>query len=263
MVGARWPTAPRLVFTDFLFEDGFARPGDRRVPHPPPVGPHRPAPRRDRDLSPDGLLAFPVAKEVGRMIGTAEQRLADLMDRTAAPHARRRAQRARRPHHHGRRGRALGGPHHLPVRRRPGLSQPGDAAHRRTARSASRPADLPRFMERRLLPAMNTCGHGPPQGGSLQPRGAATASSCAPGSRSSWNARTRTWPDELPRQIQLHLQETVEGLSVVAITYYASQLVQYLSPGASKHQIEPLTPKDSPPRRSRSSRCSSPSAPAG
>jgi len=43
-------------------------------------------------------------------------------------------------------------------------------------------------------------------------------------------------------KIQLHLQETVEGLSVVAITYYASQLVNYVSKGA-KHLIEPLTPE--------------------
>ena len=31
---------------------------------------------------------------------------------------------------------------------------------------------------------------------------------------------------------QLNLQETVEGLSVVAISYYGSQLVHYLSVGA-------------------------------
>ncbi|MFV0666000.1 DUF3422 family protein, partial [Denitromonas sp.] len=37
-------------------------------------------------------------------------------------------------------------------------------------------------------------------------------------------------------------QETVEGLSVVAITYYASQLVNYMAKGA-KHAIEPLTPE--------------------
>ena len=43
-------------------------------------------------------------------------------------------------------------------------------------------------------------------------------------------------------KIQLHLQETVEGLSVVAITYYASQLVNYVAKGA-KHLIEPLTPE--------------------
>ena len=43
-------------------------------------------------------------------------------------------------------------------------------------------------------------------------------------------------------KLQLHLQATVEGLSVVAITYYASQLVQYMAKGL-KHAIEPLTPE--------------------
>ena len=33
-------------------------------------------------------------------------------------------------------------------------------------------------------------------------------------------------------KLQLRLQETVEGLSIVAITYYASQLVQYVAKGA-------------------------------
>jgi len=43
-------------------------------------------------------------------------------------------------------------------------------------------------------------------------------------------------------KLQLRLQETVEGLSIVAITYYASQLVNYLSKGA-KPFIKPLTPE--------------------
>ena len=43
-------------------------------------------------------------------------------------------------------------------------------------------------------------------------------------------------------KIQLHLQETVEGLSVVAITYYASQLVNYVAKGA-KDFITPATPE--------------------
>ena len=33
-------------------------------------------------------------------------------------------------------------------------------------------------------------------------------------------------------RLQLRLQQTVEGLSVVAITYYASQLVNYMAKGA-------------------------------
>ena len=35
-------------------------------------------------------------------------------------------------------------------------------------------------------------------------------------------------------KLQLRLQETVEGLSVVAITYYASQIVHYLAKAGSK-----------------------------
>ena len=33
-------------------------------------------------------------------------------------------------------------------------------------------------------------------------------------------------------RLQLRLQETVEGLSVVVLTYYGSQLVQYLAKGS-------------------------------
>ena len=43
-------------------------------------------------------------------------------------------------------------------------------------------------------------------------------------------------------KLQLRLQETVEGLAVVAITYYGSQLVQYLAKGA-KDVIVPATPE--------------------
>ena len=43
-------------------------------------------------------------------------------------------------------------------------------------------------------------------------------------------------------KLQLRLQETVEGLSVVAITYYASQLVQYLAKGG-KDYLAPATPE--------------------
>ena len=100
------------------------------------------------------------------------------------------------------------------------------------------------FMERRLLPAMNTCETMARRQEDLSSRVA----------RNSQLLRTRV-EVELERQnqellgqmnrrakLQLHLQQTVEGLSVVAITYYASQLVQYMAKGL-KHQIEPLTPE--------------------
>jgi len=42
--------------------------------------------------------------------------------------------------------------------------------------------------------------------------------------------------------VQLRLQETVEGLSIAAITYYGSQLVQYLTKGA-KYLFPILSPE--------------------
>jgi uncharacterized membrane-anchored protein len=44
-------------------------------------------------------------------------------------------------------------------------------------------------------------------------------------------------------KLQLRLQETVEGLSVVAITYYGSQLVQYLAKGLNKAILPSLSPE--------------------
>jgi uncharacterized membrane-anchored protein len=91
------------------------------------------------------------------------------------------------------------------------------------------------FMQRRLLPAMNTCEAMARRQEELSGRVV----------RSSQLLRTRV-DVELERQnqdllaqmnnrarLQLRLQETVEGLSVVAITYYGSQLVKVLAVGVS------------------------------
>ena len=89
------------------------------------------------------------------------------------------------------------------------------------------------FMQRRLGPAMQTCSATARRQNDLSTRIA----------RKSALLRTRV-DIELERQnqellsqmnrrakLQLRLQETVEGLSVVAITYYASQIVHYLAKG--------------------------------
>jgi uncharacterized membrane-anchored protein len=99
-------------------------------------------------------------------------------------------------------------------------------------------------MERRLSPAINTCATIARRQEDLSGRIA----------RNSQLLRTRV-DIELAGQnqqllaqmnrrakIQLRLQETVEGLSVVAITYYGSQLVNYLAKGA-KGLIAPATPE--------------------
>jgi uncharacterized membrane-anchored protein len=100
------------------------------------------------------------------------------------------------------------------------------------------------FMDRRLVPAIDTCT-------SIARRQDDISGRIA---RNSQLLRTRV-DIEIERQnqellaqmnrrakIQLHLQETVEGLSVVAITYYASQLVNYVAKGA-KDFIAPATPE--------------------
>ena len=43
-------------------------------------------------------------------------------------------------------------------------------------------------------------------------------------------------------KVQLRLQETVEGLSIAAITYYGSQLVQYLAKGG-KYLFPAISPE--------------------
>lgn len=98
------------------------------------------------------------------------------------------------------------------------------------------------FMQRRLLPAMATCEAICRRQEELSGRVA----------RNSQLLRTRV-DIELERQnqellsqmnrrarLQLRLQETVEGLSVVVLTYYGSQLVQYLAKGTKDlHHVSP------------------------
>ncbi len=84
-VGATVADGAAWVFTDFAFEDGFSRflvidisltrrQAGRTVQRLVEIETYRLM----------SLLAFPVAKEVGRLLGGAEQRLAALMDRTNA-----------------------------------------------------------------------------------------------------------------------------------------------------------------------------------
>lgn len=192
------------------------------------------------------LLAFPMAKEVGRLVSRSEDELADLMDgmgqsRTAEDD---RAMLARL-------SRLAADVEHSVARTtfRFGAA----AAYYRLVRQRIddlREQRLPgfspigEFMDRRLVPAIDTCSSIARRQDDLSDRIA----------RNSQLLRTRV-DVEIERQnqellaqmnrrakIQLHLQETVEGLSVVAITYYASQLVNYVAKGA-KDLIAPATPE--------------------
>ncbi|THF62386.1 DUF3422 domain-containing protein [Pseudothauera nasutitermitis] len=192
------------------------------------------------------LLAFPVAKEVGRLLSRAEDELADLMDvigqrggaederAVLARLTRLAAQVERSVAHTTFRFGAAAAYYRLVGQRIDEL---------REKRQPGFPT-IGEFMARRLTPAIDTCA-------SIARRQEDLSGRIA---RNSQLLRTRVdialqhQSQELLAQmnrrarLQLRLQETVEGLSVVAITYYASQLINYLAKGA-KDYLAPLTPE--------------------
>lgn len=181
------------------------------------------------------LLGLPVAKEVGGWLYGAEKELADLMARIGNAHSPEDERAvlaslsklasevensvARTTFRFG----AANAYHGLVAQR---------IAELRETRIPGLPT-IDEFMQRRLVPAMATCEAIARRQEELSGRVA----------RNSQLLRTRV-DIELERQnqellsqmnrrakLQLRLQETVEGLSVVVLTYYGSQLVQYLAKG--------------------------------
>lgn len=239
--GAGW------VFTDFRIADGFSR----FLVLDASLTPRQAGRTVQRLLEIEtyrimALLAFPVAKDVGRLLALAEDELADLMDNmgtAASPEDERNVLgRLTRLAAHVERSVA-----------RTTFRFGATAAYYRLVRQriddlrevrVSGYPPVREFMARRLTPAVDTCATVARRQEDLSSRIA----------RNSQLLRTRV-DVELERQnqellaqmnrrakLQLRLQETVEGLSVVAITYYGSQLVQYLAKGV-KDYLHPATPE--------------------
>ena len=238
--GAAW------VFTDFTLTDGWSRylVLDERLTQ-------RQAGRTVQRLLEIetyrvmALLAFPVAKDVGRLLSRAEGELADLMDsmgsaltpedeRSVLSHLTRLAAEVERSVARATFRFGAAQAYYRLVNSR--------IAELREERVESFPT-IGEFMDRRLAPAISTCEAIARRQEELSGRIA----------RNSQLLRTRV-DIELERQnqelltqmnrrakLQMRLQETVEGLSIVAITYYASQLVQYLAKGL--HDWLPLSPE--------------------
>ncbi|MEJ7137887.1 DUF3422 family protein [Amphibiibacter pelophylacis] len=224
------------VFTDFRLHDGFSRitlvdgglgrmRGGRTVQRLLEIETYRIT----------ALLAFPVAKEVSRLLGRCETHLAALIARMS---------QARTPEDE----RAiLGDLTQLAAEVEHSVARTtyrfgASAAYYRLVQQRIRDLkerylagypSIQGFMARRLAPALDTCAAVSRRQSDLSARIARTS------------ALLRTRVDiELERQnqavllrmdqrahLQLRLQETVEGLSVVVLTYYGSQLVNYLSKG--------------------------------
>jgi uncharacterized membrane-anchored protein len=234
--GARVADDAAWVFTDFMIDNGFSRflvLNDSMTP--------RQAGRTvQRLVEIDtyrmmALLGLPIAKEVGRWLYTGEKQLAELMERIGQALASLSALAADVENSVARTTFRFGASrayHGLVTQRIEEL---------RETRIPGLPT-LYEFMQRRLLPAMKTCEAISRRQEELSARVA----------RNSQLLRTRV-DIELERQnqelltqmnsrakLQLRLQETVEGLSVVVLTYYGSQLVQYLAKGTKElHHLNP------------------------
>lgn len=237
--GAAW------VFTDFRLRDGFSRftvvdqgldrlRAGRTVQRLLEVETYRLM----------ALVAFPVAKSVGQLLNRAENELAALIDRmgsATSPEDERAVladltQLAAEVEHSvastNFRFGAAAAYYRLVQQRVSELKESVISGY----------PTIKGFMERRLAPALNTCAAIARRQEDLSARIA----------RTSQLLRTRV-DIELERQnqeilsqlnrrakLQLRLQETVEGLSVVVLTYYGSQLVQYLAKGTKElHHFSP------------------------
>ena len=247
MVVSRIANGAAWVFTDFMFDNKFSRflvLDDSMTGRQPGR-----AVQRLFDIETYRMLALlglPLATDVGRWLNGAERRLAELMDHigsASTPEDERAVLAdlsgiAAEVEHSVARttvrftaSRAYG---NLVLQRIDEL---------RELRVPGYPT-LHEFMQRRFLPAMNTCAAMASRQQDLSSRVA----------RNSQLLRTRV-DIELERQnqellaqmnnrakVQLRLQETVEGLSIAAITYYSSQLVFYVSKG-SKYLFPAISPE--------------------
>ncbi|HLO61552.1 MAG TPA: DUF3422 domain-containing protein [Azonexus sp.] len=239
MVAAKVADDTAWIFTDFKIDNGFSRflvlnegmtqrQTGRTVQRLVEIETYRLM----------SLLGLPVAKEVSRWLYKGETDLADLMDRIGQARSAQDERdvlaslstlAAEVEHSVARTTFRFGASrayHGLVMQRIEELRE-------------TRISGLPtfyEFMQRRLLPAMNTCEAISRRQEELSARVA----------RNSQLLRTRV-DIELERQnqellgqmnrrakLQLHLQEAVEGLSVVVLTYYGSQLVQYIAKGTKE-----------------------------
>ncbi|WP_234087158.1 DUF3422 family protein [Azonexus sp. R2A61] len=239
MVAARVAEEAAWIFSDFKIDNGFSRfliLNERMTQRQTGRTVQRLVEIETYRLM--ALLGLPVAKEVGKWLYAGEKQLAEMMDRItqartaederavlsslSALAAEVENSVARTTFRFG----ASRAYHSLVMQRIEEL---------RETRISGLPT-FEEFMLRRLLPAMNTCTTIARRQEELSARVA----------RNSQLLRTRV-DIELERQnqelltqmnkrakLQLHLQEAVEGLSVVVLTYYGSQLVQYIAKGTKE-----------------------------
>ncbi len=181
------------------------------------------------------LLAFPVARDVAGPLGDAERRLAAITERMVAMGASEE-------------GALLDDLMHLAaeVEQRDASTRfRFGAAHAYFGLVRQRIAELreeripgvqtiEEFMERRLAPAMATCASAARRQEELSARIARAGQLLRAKVEVALERQNQSLLESMNRRarLQLRLQQTVEGLSIAAITYYAAGLVGYLAKAA-------------------------------
>ncbi len=194
------------------------------------------------------LLAFPIAKEVGKFVARAEEELAALIDRIGQTQAA--AENTTNMTNNAEESAILHDLTRLAAEVEHSIARTNfrfgaSAAYYRLVQQRvnelkeSHVSGLPTirgFMERRLAPALNTCATMARRQNELSARIARTSQLLRTRVDLALEEQNQQLLTQMNRRakIQLHLQEAVEGLSVIVLTYYGSQLVQYLAKGTKE-----------------------------
>ncbi|EXI82625.1 MAG: hypothetical protein AW10_00411 [Candidatus Accumulibacter appositus] len=247
VVAARVADNAAWVFTNFLFEQGFSRfqildvkltqrQAGRTVQRLLDIETYR-------LLS---LLALPIAKEVGNWLTPAENKLAEMVDQIGLANsladerhvlAQLTSLATEVEHSIARTAFRFGAArayHDLVMQR------VGELRERRVAGCPT----FAEIMQRRLAPAVHTCIAMADRQDELSDRLTRTCELLRTRVEVELERQNQEQLLQMNRRarLQLRLQETVEGLSVVAITYYGSQLVHYLAKGG-KTLLPVLSPE--------------------
>ncbi len=177
------------------------------------------------------LLALPVARAIGPQLAGFESELAQIMDAMRAGTGERDRQTLEQLSRLAATVEGLYAQHHA---RFTAAAAYYDLVERRIQDLHEQPfgglQTIGQFMDRRLSPAMQTCAHTARRLQALSER----ISRCSNLLRTRVEVQMQQQNRELlasmnrRQYLQLRLQQTVEGLSVAAITYYASSLVGHL-----------------------------------
>lgn len=237
LVGARVMDDSAEVYTDFrLYGDGFARwivaAGDMT---PRRLGRLVQRIQEIETYRMMALLGLPVAREVGGALANAERDLAEVAERI------RTAQRDDEPELLRQLTQLAARVEGLYARTHARFSASAayfELVQRRIDELREERAHtlqtLREFMDRRLLPAMQTCAWAGRRLQALSERVSRVSNLLRTRVEIEQQASSRALLDAMNRRqkAQLLLQSAVEGLSVAAVTYYGAGLVGYAAKGA-------------------------------